>query len=184
MRMPIFLNFAIPYLSFLQICETAKSSLSKRGIQTRISQTRLRFWDYCLYCLNLSHYHSLCSAWVRKKENERGGQEKNDRRKLKAFIFYSDSHILLRRTKEEKPSVLFPQRAEDLELLRSSNNFLLVNYAPISDPVERAKYWKEISEKKDILISAIHYKSMTEHTRIFARRIWTFHIRKFRRQYV
>lgn len=58
----------------------------------------------------------------------------------------------MKQGKEKEPKVLFPQpNPEDVERLRTSDVFLMVNYAPVSDPKDRKEFWLDTIKVNDIL---------------------------------
>lgn len=68
--------------------------------------------------------------------------------------YNSDSPILVKYMGKEWPNAVFPPHTpEDLERLRASNMFLMVNLAPVSDAKDKAEFSKEITQKGDILIA-------------------------------
>lgn len=57
----------------------------------------------------------------------------------------------MKKGNEKEPSVLFPQpNPEDVERLRTSDMFLMVNYAPVSDAKQRKDFWLENTKAGDI----------------------------------
>lgn len=63
------------------------------------------------------------------------------------FAQLGNTPILVKKTNQKEPKVLFIQRnPEDVERVRTSDILLMVNYAPVSDAKDRKGFWLETTK--------------------------------------